>query len=99
MSGEKKKNLTKHAHTHTHTAMQLDGENVMTVSLKVKCHENPLMAVMSRMLVCIQHARKMYNMQVCVAQHGWKTGGLQTGLFCRGECMKSCRKRIDYISI
>ena len=30
----------------------------MTVSLKVKCHENPLMAVMNKMLVCMHCAMK-----------------------------------------
>lgn len=29
--------------------IQLAGENMMTVTLKVKCHENPLMAAMIRM--------------------------------------------------
>lgn len=42
----------------THIGIQLAGENMMTVSLKVKCHENPLMAVMNRMLVCMQRATK-----------------------------------------
>lgn len=27
----------------THTSIQLASENMMTASLKVKCHENPLM--------------------------------------------------------
>lgn len=42
----------------THIGVQLAGENMMTVSLKVKCHENPLMAAMNRILVCMQHAMK-----------------------------------------
>lgn len=54
----------------THTAIQLDGENMMTVSLKVKCHENPLMVVMNRTLVCMQHA-ETYNMHGTAWLENW----------------------------
>lgn len=33
--------------------VQLDGENMMTVSFKVKCHENPCVVEMNRMPVCM----------------------------------------------
>lgn len=42
----------------THIGIQLAGENMMTVSLKVKCHENPLTAVMNRVQVCMHAARR-----------------------------------------
>lgn len=51
----------------THIGVQLASESMMTVSLKVKCHENPLMAVMmNKTLVCMQHAMKcVKSMHVC----------------------------------
>lgn len=52
----------------THISIQLAGENMMTVILKVKCHENLLMVLMNRMLVGMQHAKNRgTRMHICTA--------------------------------
>lgn len=52
-----------------HTSVvQLAGENVMvTVSLKVKCHENPLMAVIEQNAGLHVVSDEMQSVHVCMA--------------------------------